>query len=443
MFETILLGAGPGGTGPLVWAAGQNRLQDWMSAGFAIVDQADCMGGTLGAYQLHANSLADSFLECLDGAESGLASLRRERETLDLARWRGALPPLPLVGAFLARMGAALAQQVADSARSRFLPGTRAVGLRLREDGSVAAELRTRGDERVFVPAASALMALGGQPADARRAMLRPGLSLARWGARLVDPDRLLRGHFPVLPGLPADGRPVRAVVIGSSHSAMSAAWVLLERMEGLTIGPGGLSILYRRAPRLFYPSVAAAAAEGYPVAPDDICPATGRVHRLGGLRGDGGMLWRRIAGLSGAPEPRAVAHALDTVADDRLVAMLDEADIIIPAIGYRLRRVPVFAPDGSRIRLAELPAPAVDGEGRLLTASGAPLPQVFGIGLGSGFRPWGALGGEPAFSGQQNSLWLYQHGLGKLIHDGIRAAATTAHAGGGATHLHAAATAP
>lgn len=75
---------------------------------------------------------------------------------------------------------------------------------------------------------------------------------------------------------------------------------------------------------------------------------------------------------------------------------------------------------EGGRVRLADAGA-SVDAEARLCVAAGGLLPNVFAIGLGSGFRPWGPMAGEPGFHGQQNSLWLYQHGLGALIHDNVR----------------------
>jgi hypothetical protein len=58
---------------------------------------------------------------------------------------------------------------------------------------------------------------------------------------------------------------------------------------------------------------------------------------------------------------------------------------------------------------------------GGLLAADGAPIPAVFGVGLGNGFVPRGAMVGEASFAGQQNSLWLYQNGLGEMIYRGAR----------------------
>jgi hypothetical protein len=65
---------------------------------------------------------------------------------------------------------------------------------------------------------------------------------------------------------------------------------------------------------------------------------------------------------------------------------------------------------------------PLVDTACRVLDARGAVVPNLYGIGLASGFRLTGALGGEPSFRGQTNGLWLYQNGVGAMILDRILA---------------------
>jgi hypothetical protein len=65
----------------------------------------------------------------------------------------------------------------------------------------------------------------------------------------------------------------------------------------------------------------------------------------------------------------------------------------------------------------------AVSAACRLLRADGVELPNIFGVGLGTGFRPSEAMGCEPNFDGQANSLWLYQNDIGGLIYRGIQAA--------------------
>jgi len=62
----------------------------------------------------------------------------------------------------------------------------------------------------------------------------------------------------------------------------------------------------------------------------------------------------------------------------------------------------------------------AVGDDCRLRLTDGSSLPNVYAIGLGTGFRPTLAMGCEPNFSGQANSLWLYQNDIGGTIWRGI-----------------------
>jgi hypothetical protein len=426
MLETMILGGGPGGTGPLVWAAGAGVLGDWLDRGVAVVDRCASLGGTVGRYSLNADTLGGTFLECLDTAacDPRFAMLRDTPSARALAAHRASLPPLPLVGRFLEDLGTVLARMLAQHPRSCFLGEREVTALRLRRDGSVLAELCDRFGQRSTLRAASAVLALGGrQPASWDDVLLRTGPAPGRWRHKIVPSDRLLgsAGAATAAARLGAATGTPRAVILGGSHSAFSAAWTLLERLPAIRFGQGGVQILHRTAPRVFYASRAEAAADGYVFSDSDVCPATGRVHRLGGLRGDGRTLWRRMQGHGDLPpERRAEVAPLGAFDGATLRALLDAADLIVPAFGYRLATVPVYGPDGEPIPLA-CSGPSVDADARLRTASGGVLGNVFGIGLGSGFRPWGTMAGEPGFQGQQNSLWLYQHGLGALIHDGVR----------------------
>jgi hypothetical protein len=422
MLETVILGAGPAGTGPLVWAAGAGVLGAWLERRIAIIDQRRAMGGTIGNYALNADTLGGTFLECLDGAAFGM--LRDDPSARALEGYRDGLPPLPLVGRFFERLGAVLAAEIARHPRSRFLPQTHVLALRIARDGSVVVDLADPYGRRYALCAASAVLALGGRPSVGWQDIeLQPGIALKRWQDKILLSDRLLaRGGATVAEARLAAlrGSP-QVIILGGSHSAFSVAWTLLERIPAVRFACGGIQILYRTLPPVFYPSRAAATADGYRFTESDVCPATGRVHRLGGLRGDGREIFRRVQGLGGSPsEERVRLRAIVAMRPDELREVLDRADLIVPAFGYRLATVPVYAQNGQRIELARS-GPSVDANARLRTEEGGTLPNVFGIGLGSGFRPWGALAGEPAFRGQQNSAWLYQHGLGALIYDGVR----------------------
>jgi hypothetical protein len=94
------------------------------------------------------------------------------------------------------------------------------------------------------------------------------------------------------------------------------------------------------------------------------------------------------------------------------------------------------FDESGRRIRLqaddATLALPLVDTDCRVLNHQGLPLPDVYGVGLASGFKYTGALGGEPSFSGQTNGLWLYQNNIGRILCDRMMESSLV---GGSANH--------
>ena len=132
-----------------------------------------------------------------------------------------------------------------------------------------------------------------------------------------------------------------------------------------------------------------------------------------------------RARGIGGRPaEPRLQLHRLGEN-DAQSLALLDDADLVIAALGYRPRALPVLDAAGRAVRLhseTSSQAPLVDGECRVLDAHGEPLPDLFAIGLAAGFVPRGKLGGERSFRGQANGLWLWQSDVGGMIVDAILA---------------------
>lgn len=428
MFETVILGAGAAGTGSLVWAARHGLLGAWLDAGVAVVDARFSMSGTIGRYVLNADTLGGTFLECLDGpcCDPVILNLRSDPVTLELAGWRDRYPPLELVGRFLERLGTALAGMVCGHPRSLFLAGAVARGVRLQADGSLVADISEADGRRHSLRAASAVMALGGrQNTSWETVQLMPGLHLGHWRAKIIPSDLLMArgGAFHARRMLARARSAPLAVILGGAHSAFSAAW-LLDRLSGIHFDAAGIQILHRTDPRVFYPSCEAAAADGYEFTDADVCPATGRVFRLSGLRGDGREVWRRMHGLAGDEAERLfVTKSIHSMQRQELACLLDAADLIVPAFGYRMATVPMFDASGRPIPLARA-GPAVGSDSRLLIEGGDALPNVFGAGLGSGFRPWGAMAGEPSFHGQQNSLWLYQNGIGEQICTGVRTCA-------------------
>jgi hypothetical protein len=433
MYETVILGGGPAGTGSLVWAARHGRLDEWLDSGVALLERSDCLGGSLGDYPLNSDSRGTSFLECLDGPDCArfLSELRLDPVTRELERFRAGQPTLELVNRFERRLGAALLAEFDRHPNSRACTGTAAQAILLQRDGSVAVYAADRDERRTVVRATSAVMALGGRPTVSWSGIeLAPGVSLGQWREKILSSHRLLThgGAEEAARRLKRVTRDPLVVIVGGAHSAFSAAWLLLERIPGLHFGPQGVQIVHRTRPRPTYPSRAAAHVDLYEFSESDVCPATGRVHRFGGLQGDGRELWRRIHRKPGTePDDRAVVRPIAGMSRSDLIRLLDDADVIVPALGYRLAAIPIYDAQGCRVPLAHT-GPAVRQDSRLLAADGTPVPGLFGVGLGSGFMPWGAMGGEATFAGQQNSLWLFQNDIARMIYTGTRRLAQRRH---------------
>jgi hypothetical protein len=452
-FHAVVIGAGPAGTGPLVCAHQRGDLTRLLDAGVLFVDRGASMGhGSIGQYGINSDTYADTLLECLDrGDPRVLDQMRTAPITAEIALFKGGAVPLPRAAAFLAELGAALQRILDDHPRSGFSPRTEVTALHQRADGTFRVELQ-HGGGRSAVTATHVVSAMGARQHRDRTltSPIAPGVDLSRapWREKaMLTNDVLSTAGLPALRDrlLAAPNRKV--VIIGASHSTTSSTWVLLNR-TGVAFGPGDITILHRGPFRIFYPSREAALADGYTdFGDDDLCPLTGRVYRLAGLRLDSRELVKQFLGVGGAaPEPRVRLFPLDRSGRGNafdLPALLDEAAVVIPAFGYRPTTVPLHDVHGERVALmadagpapgATLPPaieellsyasapPLVDGECRVLDAHGAAVPHLYGIGLASGFRVSGALGGEPSFRGQTNGLWLYQNGVGALILDRILA---------------------
>lgn len=429
MLETLILGAGPGGTGPLVWAAQIGALRSWLNAGVMLVDRNDAIGGTIGGYIINSDTLGGVYLEFLGSrpAREVFEPLVRHPATRELERMRRAYPPLSTVGRYFQCFGTALAEFFAENEGAEFVPRASVRTLSYRPDGALTAEIAEASGGTANITAKSVILALGGRHdwAARRNTEILPGVNLADCPATKLMPSELLftaegRQRAAALIGA---GSSRRVVILGGRHSAFSAAWVMTALMPEVTFGPGDIRILMRREPPIFYETREAAEADGYPVSSADICPRTLRVNRLGGLRSDGRDLWRRLTRRRDTePEERVAMMPLqDPTLSATLKRYLDDAALIVPAFGYRARTVPVFDADGRRIALnADQGGPAVGSEARLLDVGGRPLPNLFGIGLGNGYRPLASMGGEASFSGQLNSLWLYQNDVGRVVYQGI-----------------------
>ena len=435
----IVIGGGPAGTALLTAAAKRGQLTDLARDGLVVVDRDDTIGGgRLGQFAITSDSTAHTFLTAIDGnPHPEIAALIDHPAARAVAAHRGALGvPLAEVGPFLRAMGAALTGIVRNAGGS-VLTGHVALRADRRSDGLWTVRLKRSSDGReIDQTARNVVIATGGhQPLDrlARQHVAgAPLIDLA--DGRLLQSDEILSiGGFERVADLLSTRRAPRVAVIGGSTSALTTVALLLKGRPALPLGAGAVTLLHRRPLRPFYPSAEAALAEGFTdFGPDDICPVSGFVYRLAGFRLEARDLVMRMLGIDGrVPDPRVALHRIAGDDDPAARAIVQDADLVIAALGYRPHALPVFGEDGTAIAIAAAAADGamVDPQCRIRAADGRPIPGLYGLGLAAGFVPSGSLGGEASFTGQANGLWLWQNDVGSMIVDrvlnrGARAAA-------------------
>jgi len=430
---TVIVGGGPAGLAPLIAASRAGTLDRVLAAGVVVIDQRDAIGaGQLGSYAINSDSSAETIVNCVHAeTHPALAALRSHPATLAVASHGNGPVPLSLVGRFMIVVGEALHGILATTPGCGVHLGSTALHSRLIEDGSWCTIVRDDSDGTltVFRSQLVVLATGGAQPISrldnehAAGAALLPlhGHKLMQSGEVLVS------GGLKTIGQRLADRPDPRIAIIGSSSSAIACAHLLLNGALAPRFGPGAISVLHRRPLRVFFPTAAEALAEGYDeFGPEDICPLSGFVFRFAGFRLESRELVMAARGIGGRPpEPRLRLVRLGTGSDAAARAIIDDADLLVAALGYRPRALPILSPSGDPIRLlSEGPGARqlVDGRCRVLDGEGEPIPGLLGLGLACGFVSPEAVGGEPSFSGQTNGLWQWQNDVGAIIAERIGA---------------------
>jgi len=422
----LIVGGGPAGTALLTAATKRGQLPEF-ARGLVVVERDDALGGgRLGKYAITSDSTATTFLTAVkDNVHPEIAALVDHPAGRAVAGYTDALGvPLVEVGPLVRATGDRLADIVRGSGGT-IHTGHEVLGSQRTSAGLWSTRLRRRTDGQEFDQLSENLiLATGGhQPLDRLAAQVVAGVPLAEAAAgKLLQSDEVLAlGGLAQVQDLLAGKRAPKIVVVGGSTSAVITVALLLK--GSLPLGAGAITLLHRRPLRPFYPTPDAAHADGFTdFGPGDICPVSGFVYRLGGFRLEARELVLRILGIDGrTADPRLATHRISGDADETARAYLAEADLVIAALGYRPYALPLSDAAGARIALrADQGLPMVDSDCRVIDASGAALPGVYGIGLAAGFVPHGRLGGEASFSGQANGLWLWQNDVGLMIVDQV-----------------------
>ena len=443
----VIVGAGPAGLAPLFAAACAGELDTLLHRGVTILESAHTVGaGALGGYGISSDSAAEAFLDIIMRTqEPRLAALRSAPAAQALIALGKGAAPLQAVAAFLHVAGETMCAIVAGAQHGQVLTGVTAHTVRCLGPSCWQTSFRetVSGVEHTVRSHAVVLATGAHQPEDRLHTEPVAGITLLpRYQHKLLQSHAIMGvagaervrerlGHLP----------DPRVVIVGASTSAGAVATSLLDHTPGVTFGSGGVTILHRQPLRIFYETPEEARADGYTeFGPSDICRLTGRVFRLSGFRLESRALLLRARGIGGrdretrlnllrlspkpdpdpGPNPNPDSDSdLNSQTNLEAQQLLEHADLIVTAIGYKPRLLPVEDAAGHAIPLLKPGRgqwAVVDQRCRVLTANGTPLDGLFAIGLAVGPAASEELGGETGFVGQVNSLWLWQHTLGMRI---------------------------
>jgi hypothetical protein len=424
--NTLIVGGGPAGLAPLVSASRSGLLDRILADGVAIAERGMTIGaGRIGRYAVRSDSSGNTLTSCItENPHPALAALCDHPLARAVAAYQADSVPLSLVGEFMGLLGTTLRDVLVATGNDVFL-GHEAISSKRLSDGFWRTKLRRLADGAdVFVESRFVVMATGGhQPLSyLQRRSIGGRPLLPSYADKLIQSDEALTaaGLASIGERL-AQGRSKRVAIVGSSSSAMACASAVLQSPFGGQLGAGAVTLLHRRPLHIFYPSAAEAKADGYTeFGPQDICPISGFVYRLSGLRLEARDLLMSVRGIGGRPpEERLRLHQVDAGPDPVALQILDDADVVIAALGYRPLALPLLNTSGRRLDVFADDTgarPLVDSECRVLDRRGAPIKGMLAIGLGSGFFSRELVGGELSFSGQTNSLWQWQNAVGALV---------------------------
>ncbi|NVN36987.1 FAD-dependent oxidoreductase [Komagataeibacter swingsii] len=423
----LIVGGGPAAIAVLLAASRIGELPRLLDEGLTLVEREAHIGsGTLGRYVINSDSAAETFVDAItDNPVPELARLIHH-PLVEMIRSRGRLAlPLRVVADFLDMVGQVLTALITAHPASRILTGWQLKSLHQTVEGKWRGHLASSdGAHTQHLIANKVVLAMGAHQPEQRLhdEVVGDGPLLPRHAGRVMQSDELLSPDgITRLRTMTAGQENPRIAVIGGASSALSAAHVIMRDMAD-RIAPGNLTLLHKSRLKLFYRTAAEAVADGYTeFHEEDICPVSQFVYRFGGLRYDSRRLAMQLMGIAGAPpEPRLRDVQITDSNHAHVKAIVDNADAIIACLGYRPRRITMIDAYGRPIALsADTPDGCLTGpECGILNAAGQEIPGLFGLGLASGFRPTGAMGGEASFRGQVNSLWLWQTAIGeKILH--------------------------
>ncbi len=399
-FDTQVVGAGPGGLGVAIGAEHEGVLPDLLGEGLLFIDSGKHFGlGKLPEYAIRSNSAWSDLYEAIDpeGEYKSVIEWARSEKN------QSSLVPLESVGGLLHQLGELTQMQLELTENSGFMPVTHIESTVIGHDGSF-----TTYDTWGEPVARSRTIVFSTGSGEELHPINTP------YKDKTILSHDVLTGNEDVMDQLRQGAACGKIIVEGGSHSSYSAADKLRSELPGLE--EGQIVVVQKRPSALFYPSIDAAQVGGYTFDPvGDVCPDTQRVHRYGGIRGDAKDLYLAV---SDGSERRVAQQIVPNLKAAQ--PLLEDAAVIVQALGYQVNEIPIYTRDGQRIGPVRIKGRVeVTDNSQIRSGIGSRriIPGAYGLGLGYGVLPNARIGGEPNSGGRPvDSVNMFHGPVGRNI---------------------------
>jgi len=382
-----IIGGGPAGCGLLTNHALNGEYEKLLDSGVAILESGcELGGGKLHEYRgLRSNSHGCAFFDAIK--ELGISA---HDDTLD----KKEEIPMTDMHKLQQSVGAWHEANLSRHHVSRSMTGVTVVSVDERPNGQYCIKYTrdSTGDAIHELMAINVCVCTGGKPWT------------PSWVVEQVDEAKLESADSYFKENLSLKGDDARVAIIGFSHTAFSLGDLLMKKHPSAKLTFIRRPTATGTMPSIYFPSTEAADDHPYEYKDVDVCPETKRVHRFGGVRGDG-----RTFALSHAP------HNISTVLDP------SKYDHVIVACGYQIN-----APD-MKDRSGTPLVPRRDYSGTVTSSQGLLFPdhQIYAFGIGCGLPPSKETGGEPGCTRRSDGIWLYQYAAGSIVRNAINQRST------------------
>jgi hypothetical protein len=418
-YNLVIIGGGPAGTGILFKALKDNSFDILLDKGLAIIEKgSELMIGSIDQYQVNSDTLSGVFLECIEGSiGERINTTLLEQEIEEIKSYEGKAIPLPYLKKYFVKLGRILMDEIANHPNCDIYLNTKIE--RINQDAHEKYEIALN-DHLIY--SNHVAVTTGGTPSFNINYhwQKRKYFSLEKYASKMIHSDTLIKGEINQI--LKKINNNSTIVILGGGHSGFSSAYYLLDYLHPVCIKDNMIKIYANKSPKIFFNSKNEAIKNKYfDFEVSDFCKITNRLYRFAGLRMDGRSLYMKMLGLGENLVEKRVVFKLQDKNENEFIEDMENANLIIQALGYVFNMIPVYDENKQQILFkGKEDGRWVNEQCQLLNQNNQPIKNLYACGLATGFIPPVNFGGEPSFEGQTNGIWFYQNIIGGIILDQV-----------------------